>query len=601
MAARKLRTDAKGSAMESRGKFLALVPLGGGDRFERVCPSAASLDDARRRAEQGTEIVRALYAVGREADVAKALEQIVDAPAAELAAQFVDAWRRVAGGVLGGPVVKGPAPPPAGETFEKFAKRWTDGELHRAYPDHVGALDPQTAADYAATLRKYINPTMGPLPLAAVTLDHALDVMRKLPEGLSQSRRRNAAQTMHRVLAIATFPARVIPASPLPRGFLPKVGPGRAKVLPEIAEEAALLALPEDQAPIVERLLLGFLAREGCRKEDAAPLEWSDTRTKDAPGWIDLAAGKVYVDQHKTLDTQGARDPWRLQPDVLEALRRWRKLHPKARRVFPGEGGALLNVDKLAERQRAYYLAAGAKRLELHESTATRRRLFVHDLRALFCTLAFARGESEGWITARTGHTTSTMLAKYRRAAASFGEGGEAVLAPLHLAIPELRKPDEQGPGEGADEPPEGGGDGGEGGPGSPQRSRQRPPSRSKPEQQRSGDSRPSAPMSNESEALGSSAERHAGSSPARRTSQAIDDRETNEPSRSADGSEVGRVSAGAGAGDVEAALAYALRRATDDHAWDVVAMLATELRERRLAAAGVADLGAERARRGTR
>jgi len=591
----KLRTDAKGSAMESRGRFLCLIPLGAGQRFERVCPSAASLEDARQRAEQGTEIVRALYSAGREADVERALKQIVDAPA-DVVPQFLVGWRRVAGGVLGGPKppASEPAAPAAGETFETFAKRWTDGDLHRAYPDHVGALDEQTARDYAATLRKYLNPTLGPLPLAAVTLDHALDVMRKLPEGLSSSRRRNAAQTMHRVLAIATFPARVIPASPLPRGFLPKLGPGRAKVLPEIAEEAALLALPEDQAPIVERLLLGFLAREGCRKEDAAQLEWGDTRAKGAPGWIDLDAGKVYLDQHKTDGSQGARDPWRLRPDVHEALRRWRVLHPKARRVFPGEGGAALNVDKLAERQRAYYLAAGAKRLELHQSTATRRRLFVHDLRALFCTLAFARGESEGWITARTGHTTSTMLAKYRRAAASFGEGGEATLAPLHLALPELRKPGEGEPGEGADEPPEEPARGGEEPSADPSAATE-PEKTGATEGQETG---PSAPMPLESEALGSSAERHAGSSPARRTSGSIRDRETNGPRPSAEGSGHGRVSADEPA-TVEGRLALALERASAAGAWDVVAALATELRERRLAAAGVVGLESARARRG--
>ncbi|MFI5299167.1 MAG: hypothetical protein ACHREM_13810 [Polyangiales bacterium] len=438
--------------MHSRGKFLSLVPLGGGKRFSRVCPSAICEDDARKRAELGTELVRAMYAGGREVLVVSALEQLVDS-APDKVGDVLEGWRRVVGGALGDPKAPSRPLPPIGETFATFGERWTTGELHKLYPDHIGALDDATAKDYAFTLRKYVNPTIGPLPLKAITLDHALDVMRKIPDTLSSARRRHVAQAMHRVLKIAAFPARVIALSPIPRGFLPKPGPGRAKVLPEIAEEAAVLALPEDRAPLVERLLLGFLAREGCRKEDAAGLQWGDTRAADAPGWIDLAAGKVYLDQHKTLDTQGARDPWRLQPDVLAALRRWRELRPRARRIFPGEGGAQLNVEHLADRQRAYYEAAGVARRELHESTKGRRRLVVHDLRSLFCTLAFARGESEGWITARTGHTTSTMLAKYRRAAASFGEGSEATLAPLHLAVPELRNEADRGPPEPSAEP----------------------------------------------------------------------------------------------------------------------------------------------------
>ncbi len=446
----KLRDDAKGSAMESRGKFLSLVPLGAGDRFERVCPSATSKDDARARAELGTALVRAMYAGGQAALVGEALKQLVDAPADTVDAVF-EGWRRVAGGALGDPKAPAKPLPPTGETFAKFAEQLTDGSLHKRFPDHVGVLGADTSADYERLLRLYVNPTLGPLTVKSITLDHALDVMRKVPAELSSARRRQVAQIVHRVLALAAFPARIIVASPLPRGFLPKLGPGRAKVLPELAEEAAMLALAEDRAPIVERLLLGYLAREGGRKEEAASLEWGDTRTADAAGWVDLKLGKVFLNEHKTDGRTGSRDPWRLQPDVHEALKRWRKLHPKARLVFPGAGGAPLNVEHLADRLRAYYDAAGSKRLELHTSTKGRRRLVVHDLRALFCTLAMARGASESWIMARTGHTTSGMLAKYRRAAASFGEGAEAALVPLHLAVPELRSEDDEASDDGPD------------------------------------------------------------------------------------------------------------------------------------------------------
>jgi hypothetical protein len=69
-------------------------------------------------------------------------------------------------------------------------------------------------------------------------------------------------------------------------------------------------------------------------------------------------------------------------------------------------------------------------------------------------------------------------------------------------------------------------------------------------------------------------------------------------PSSTAEGPASGESGAGQ-SGGVEDALAVALERASAAGAWDVVSLLATELRERRLAGSGVVDLGAERARRG--
>jgi len=60
---------------------------------------------------------------------------------------------------------------------------------------------------------------------------------------------------------------------------------------------------------------------------------------------------------------------------------------------------------------------AELKRPQLFELTESRRHIVVHDLRATFVTVSLAEGKSEAWITDRTGHTSSTMLYKYKRAA----------------------------------------------------------------------------------------------------------------------------------------------------------------------------------------
>lgn len=81
---------------------------------------------------------------------------------------------------------------------------------------------------------------------------------------------------------------------------------------------------------------------------------------------------------------------------------------------------------------------AGVTRAELFDGEGTRRRLRAHDLRATFVTLALAAGRTEQWVTDRTGHTHSEVLARYRRGARLAAELDLGWLAPLREAIPEL-------------------------------------------------------------------------------------------------------------------------------------------------------------------
>src|SRR4051812_43479734 len=62
------------------------------------------------------------------------------------------------------------------------------------------------------------------------------------------------------------------------------------------------------------------------------------------------------------------------------------------------------------------------ERPELFTSTAERRQIRVHDLRGTFVTVALANSRNESWISDRTGHKTSTMIATYKRNARTFGQ-----------------------------------------------------------------------------------------------------------------------------------------------------------------------------------
>jgi hypothetical protein len=139
-----------------------------------------------------------------------------------------------------------PPPPSNTTTFRQFAERWTSGELHRLYPDHVGTK--KTIDDDKQRLRDYVYPVIGDLAIAelvgAVGLERADEVMLKLPTRSPQTRR-HVAQTIHRVFTMAAYPARIIPASPLPKGWLPKVKSGKARTYLYPDEDAKLLTCVE--------------------------------------------------------------------------------------------------------------------------------------------------------------------------------------------------------------------------------------------------------------------------------------------------------------------------------------------------------------------
>jgi integrase len=231
-------------------------------------------------------------------------------------------------------------------------------------------------------------------------------------------------------MALAVYPAKIIPMSPLPRGFLPSLGTPKALQYLYPDEDVTLLGAPE--VPLSYRVLFGFLDREGLRAGEAQQLRWSD---------LDLDRGAIALDENKTDDPRS----WALDPGVCRALQAWRDDRTDTEdddHVFVDEYGRPIQGEALAEKLRDYLEAAGVDRAALFETGPNRRRIRAHDLRATFVTLSLANGKTEAWVMDRTGHTTSQMLNKYRRAARSMAELGQGKLLPLDYAIPELRSED---------------------------------------------------------------------------------------------------------------------------------------------------------------
>jgi integrase len=444
-------------------------------------------------------------------------------------------------------------------TFRELAERWTSGKLSEKWPDHIRAK--RSASDDEGRLTKHVYPVVGDVALSDFTLDHAERVMASLPTALSPASRRQVAQLIHRVLAMAVYPERHITHSPIPRGWLPKPGNRKAWSILYPKEDAILLS--DTTIPLGYRLLYGFLHREGMRRDEALRLTWDD---------VDLEHGSVRLSENKT-DTPRF---WKLGPGVIDALKEWKKRSASSELVFGLETGDRLERERLADLVRTHLKAAGLTRRDLFEQTKTRGRFGTHSFRRSFVTRVLAAGKTEDWVRQRTGHKSAELL-RYRQQANSLAELELGDVRPLCEAIPEFAGRHEDGPRPGHDASE----------PGlsvnkiinDSDRVREKglEPSRiTTPEPK----SHHSVPGATEQQEIGLAAP---------------PEKAPEHPMARPNLDETGPSN------DIELTLAYALRAATNAEQWDVVRVLAAELSARRLARVSpeVTDLEVERARRG--
>lgn len=173
-------------------------------------------------------------------------------------------------------------------TFREFADLWLSGELHRRFRDHVKDID---HSDNESRLRQYVFPVIGHIPVRDISIDHAELVMGQ--PNLPERSRRHVAQALGRVINLAVFPGKALPANPLPKGWLPKQKARKAMTFLYPREEAILMGT--DAVPLVKRVLIGFLIREGCRASEAASLEWADLELdhQDGGGAVNLVENKT--------------------------------------------------------------------------------------------------------------------------------------------------------------------------------------------------------------------------------------------------------------------------------------------------------------------
>lgn len=228
---------ATGNVYESAGRWYARVALGPGLRPSIPLTTCATEEHARARLAILAELARKLRAAGQVADARKILESAGARDGKDLAhvLAFVEALCESTFKAKTTTTI-------STVTVRELGKRWTSGELVCGYPDQVPT---KTSAQHDVyRLERYIYLVVGALRVAELSLDDAELVMRGLPAGRAAATRRHVAQILHRLLSFAVFPLRLRAANPLPRGFLPKVGQGKAKSYLYPDEDARLLASP---------------------------------------------------------------------------------------------------------------------------------------------------------------------------------------------------------------------------------------------------------------------------------------------------------------------------------------------------------------------
>ena len=411
---------ARGEVRKTNEGFSGRITLRGRERKTFPLPTCRDEDEAQERANLLATLARDFRraSVLDTPDAPKLLEMAAGATPALLKG-VLQVARELVGGDL--PAAGGT---PAAPTFEALGDRWTSGALHNEFPDHVREKRSSETDGYRLGRLCEADvggATFGSVPIDRLTLAHADAAMAALPADLSSSSRRQYAQLISKVLKLAVYPVQCIQASPLPVGWLPKVKGLKVTAWLYPSEERALLDCTE--VPLEFRLLYGFLAREGLRLGEAVMLRWAD---------VDLGRGVVRLDANKTDDPRA----WAVAPGVAEALAAYKASVPEVEdgdRIF-----ATCSPDRAAEAFREHLALADITRIELFEKTKQRRPVRAHDLRATFVTLALAAGRSEAWVADRTGHRSSTMINRYRRAARTAAELNLGTLDPLVLALPDL-------------------------------------------------------------------------------------------------------------------------------------------------------------------
>ena len=265
---------------------------------------------------------------------------------------------------------------------------------------------PRTVDSYRDTVRRYIVPSIGRVPLAKLTPEHVAGMLASLQArgDLSPTTRRYALTVLRIALGRAAKSGRVV------RNVATLVdAPAKAdhQIEPLSVEQVAAF-LDEVRDDRLRALYVAAIGL-GMRQGELLALRWSD---------IDLDAGTVTV--RHTLNpvtmtlaepkTERARRTLRIPAEVLDALREHRRAQVEERL---SRGSRWKDLDYVfATRDGKPLMARNVLRaLHEHLERAGLPRQRFHDLRHAYATLLLEDGEELGVISRTLGHANITTTA----------------------------------------------------------------------------------------------------------------------------------------------------------------------------------------------
>ncbi len=156
--------EARGGVIVLDGVRHARFTIEPGKRIARAIGWATDEENAQEWADALQALAHVLRSSGRTAVMGEAISRALNAGKADPVRGLAEVKRSVAALAAersAASILSVPSTPRGGMTFRKFAERWTSGELHKLYPDHVN--DKRTADDDVSRLEKYIYPVLGSL------------------------------------------------------------------------------------------------------------------------------------------------------------------------------------------------------------------------------------------------------------------------------------------------------------------------------------------------------------------------------------------------------------------------------------------------------
>jgi integrase len=317
----------------------------------------------------------------------------------------------------------------AGKTFRDVAELWMAGKIK-------GQIVRANLSELHATLRNYIYDEIGHVPLEVFGVQHLEQVFESSRSAhLAQSTRVGHWFLAEQVISLAVHPLKLLKYHPIPRGARPKVQRHRIPATLWPTDDHALCHHTE--VSVHDRIMFAYMAREGARVGEAWGLKWSGVQR--------MARAYVLRCWWEKTKQWGQ---WVASPGTAEGLliyraRYWPDAKPNDLVFHPSfpRSHAALHLRDYLKQAKFEDQTLEQSRPELFERGNTAgdpNHIDARGLRALFVTLAIARGESDAYVREHTGHESESMIKRYTRNAELFRAAGWLALPGLDESLPEL-------------------------------------------------------------------------------------------------------------------------------------------------------------------